>query len=261
VWWLGLAACVSAADPAKVSVADLNQEVAALQTLHLLNISKSQMEALRKVARETAAKQPARKESQGSEEFRKALTELRDALMQGKDDNRIDKLAEKVEDLREAEDFDREEAPELTEEAAHRAPEVLRLLSASQVARYVAAFPEDIPDPRERLLDALGKVRGLAPKKWEDLRHEVSEEVGHLVAGIDADRLSRVSDQVVQLLIVARSLKDNEFKKERPELEKKARHIVGDIGPTDVLRNVIEQALAELLSNPRLPAALEARLK
>jgi hypothetical protein len=70
-----------------------------------------------------------------------------------------------------------------------------------------------------------------------------------------------VSDQVVQLLIQARALKDDEFKRERRDLEKSARQIVGEVGPMQILRHAVERALAELLSNPRLPTALEARLK
>ena len=38
-------------------------------------------------------------------------------------------------------------------------------------------------------------------------------------------------------------------------------NIVGDVGPTEVLRHLVEHALAELLSNPRLEAALAERLK
>ena len=58
-----------------------------------------------------------------------------------------------------------------------------------------------------------------------------------------------------------RALKDDEFKKERPELEKTARQIVGEVGPLDVLRHAVERSLADLLSNPRLAAAIDARLK
>src|SRR5258707_10925029 len=45
----------------------------------------------------------------------------------------------------------------------------------------------------------------------------------------------------------------------RPELEKKARELVGDVGPIEVLRHVVQQSLAELLSNPRLMVAIDAR--
>jgi hypothetical protein len=138
---------------------------------------------------------------------------------------------------------------------------VLRKFSARQVAQYAGSTAATIGDPLERLLDALGKVRGVPAKDWKDFRSQVSEEVAWLVAGIDADKSARVNDQVVQLLIKARGPKDEDFKKQRPALEKEAREVVGNLGPFDVLRNVTEHDLALLLSNPRLAAALDARLK
>jgi hypothetical protein len=36
---------------------------------------------------------------------------------------------------------------------------------------------------------------------------------------------------------------------------------VGDLGPLQVLQNVMENVLAALLSNPRLVAAIDARLQ
>ncbi len=95
----------------------------------------------------------------------------------------------------------------------------------------------------------------------KQVRDEVSEEVGRLAAGLDVDKAGQISDQVVQLLIQARALQEQEFKKRQPQLEKEARQIVGEIGPVDVIRHVVEQALAEMLSNPRLTAAIDARLK
>jgi hypothetical protein len=35
---------------------------------------------------------------------------------------------------------------------------------------------------------------------------------------------------------------------------------MGEVGSTDVLRHIVEHDLAELLANPRLPAAVEALL-
>ena len=107
----------------------------------------------------------------------------------------------------------------------------------------------------------MNKVRGLKDEQWKQLRDEVSEEVARLVAGLDTEKAGHVSDRVVQLLIQVRALKDDEFKKERPELEKTARQIVGEVGPLDVLRHAVERSLADLLSNPRLAAAIDARLK
>jgi hypothetical protein len=249
------------APPSRQSLVDLSQEVAALQALYALDVTRSQLEALRKIAQETAAKPRKHSDDQGSDALRKTLAQLREALVQATEDDRIDKLLERLDKLRDSEDSELDDGVDLTEDSVERAPGALRLLTPRQVATYLAGMADDIGDPLEELLGALGRVRGLAANKWKDERDGVADQVSRLLGGLDDERTSRIADQVVQLLIVARSLKEAEFKTQLPELEKKARQIVGDQGPTEVLRNVMEQVLAELLSNPRLPAAIDARLK
>jgi hypothetical protein len=246
--------------PDQPPLVELSQEVAALQTLYSLNLTRPQLEQLQKLAGEIAPKPSRPAEVKASATFRKRLMALRDALVKG-DEERISQLADQFEAMRESELPEMDDGIDLTEEAIEEAPRVLRLLTARQVAGYLATFADDIPDPLERLLAAVDKVRGLSAKEWAEFRDEVSQEVGELLAGLDDDRAARLGDRVVQLLIVTRSLKDAEFKAQRPELEKKARAIIGDVGPTDVLRHVTERGLAELLSNPRLPAAITARLR
>ena len=99
-------------------------------------------------------------------------------------------------------------------------------------------------------MKALDEVRGLSHEKWTEAREEISEGIGRLVGGLNDEQVTRVSAKVVQLLIVARSMKDGEFKAQRPDLEKQAQQILGDIGPTEVLRHVMEQSLAELYPIP-----------
>jgi hypothetical protein len=160
--------------------------------------------------------------------------------------------------LRHAENPEIDDGVEITDAAGERAKEVFKRLSARQVASYLVSAIDEIADPLEEILGALEKVRGLEEKEWKQLREEVSEEVGRLVAGLDAEKAGRIGDRVVQLLIQARALTDEEFKTERMDLEKEARQIVGEIGPLEVLGHTVEQALAELLSNPRLQTALDA---
>jgi hypothetical protein len=244
-----------------LSVNELSMEVAALQALFQFDFSKSQLETLRKFAKETAQEVGARQAAKASDDFRTTLATLRDALVKPDDEERIGRLLEHLDSLRDSENPEVDDALEITDEARSRAPEVLKLLSARQVATHLASYGDQMPDPTERLLDALGKVRGLNEKEWKKVREEVSEDVGRLVAGLDVEKAGQIGDKVVQLFIQVRALKDDEFKTQRPELEKMARQIVGNIGAFDVLRHVVEQALAELLSNPRLAAAVDARLK
>jgi hypothetical protein len=238
---------------------DLSLEVTALQTLYQFRLTPAQLETLRKLAKETAPKSYAAKEVKASADLRKTLSTLRGALLAA-DEDQVTRLSDRLDEVMQKENFEPDEV-EVTEAAQRRAPEVLRLLSARQVAYYVSSDPGTIPDPLELLTDALGKVRKLEAQDWKDLRDDVSERVGLLLAGFDDARADKVSEDVVDLLIKARGLTDDEFKAQRKNLEKAARDIIGEVGPTDVLRNVLERALAELLSNPRLPAALDAQLK
>jgi hypothetical protein len=243
------------------SLNDLSMEVAALQVFREFRLTRPQLEALRKFAKDTVPEPSAREAAKASSEFRRTLMDLRDALVADDDDERIEQLQEQLDDLREKEKPELDDSTEVTEEARRCAPQLLRLLSARQMACYLAVHAEEIPEPQERLLEALEKVRALDPKEWKAAREAVSDEVSRGVAGLDPDKVAQVNDKVVQLLIHARALKDEEFKTERPELEKTAREIVGNLTSLDVLRHVLAQDLAELLSNPRLVAAIDARLK
>ncbi|MBV9122630.1 MAG: hypothetical protein JO112_04675 [Planctomycetes bacterium] len=240
------------------SLNDLSLDIAALETLYYLRATPAQKEKLRDLAEETADRSGVRQAAKASDKFRHTMADLRLALLK-EEDKRVEELAKQLEDLRKAENPELDDGVEITDEARERASEALRLLTPGQVAGYVGAYAESIPDPLEQLLEALDKVRDLKPDEWKDLRDILSDEVGWLVAGLDEEQASKVGDQVVQLLIMARALKEEDFQKQRPDLEKKARKIVGQVGPTDVLRHFLERSLAELLSNPRLQTVLDAQ--
>lgn len=248
----------------KLSDNDLNLEVAALQVLHSFQFTAEQKKRLQKLAPETAEPQDAaRAVAKISAEYRKTLERLRDALLKGDDDEQILNLEQKLDELREKEQPHLDDTIEITDEARKRAPGVLRQLYARQVAGYLVTLGEDIPDPLEILLDALDAARGLKKEEeWKTLRDDVQDQVGRLAAGLDSDKAVGIGNEAVQFLIRVRSIKDEkEFKTSRTALEKEARKIVGDVGPMDVLRNLTENALAELLSNPRLAKVLAARTK
>jgi hypothetical protein len=260
---LGWAVAGCQAPPAgPQSLNDLSLEVTALHTLYLFQLTPEQMRALQKLAPETSVEGGgAREAPKASEAYRKVLAKLREAFVKPEDDEHINKLLDELDDLREKEDPQLDDAVDITEEARKRAPEVLKQLSARQVMAYLGSLGDEVTDPLETLHEALDEVRGLKDDEWKELRQTVGPQVGALVAGLDAEAAQRVSDRVVQWLIRVRALSDEEFQKERGELREEARKIVGDIAPTDVLRHFVEHGLAELLSNPRLEAALQARLK
>lgn len=258
---LAPAAADQPAPAAKVSANDLSMEVVALRAIYQLKLAPEQMKTLRPLAEKSADKSKDREEGKASAKFTKALQTARAALVEASDDEAIAKAEEELEEIREAEEPELDDEVEITSEARLRTPDVLRLLKAPQVAAWLAHNPEAVADPRDMLQGAIAKVRTLKGEEFIAFREEVAEEVGRLLAGVQAKKAERIHDRVFGLLTRAHDLSDDDAAKKLPELEKEAEEIIGRISATDVLRHVVELSIAELLSNPRLTAALDARLK
>ena len=109
-------------------------EVVVLQVLHAFDLKTSQLKEMARLAAKTAQKPPPRKGIRASDNYRKALAELRLALVDN-DDDRIDKAHTALDALREKEnpDFDdveitdaaRKQAPRLTPDAAGNTEQAL----------------------------------------------------------------------------------------------------------------------------------------
>jgi hypothetical protein len=236
-------------------------EVAALQSLHQFDFTKSQLETLQKLATGTMQKSPMPNAGKVSKELRDKLVALRRALVDGKDGERISKLSDDLEALRDKEEPGLDDTVQITEAARQRVPAALRLLKPTQLAAYVADNAEDIADPADELIESLTEVRGMTAAEWQEEREEVVEEVSRIVAGLDSAKAKKIGDEVNALLLKARSLSKAQFQNQQAEFHEAARRVVGNVSMLDVLRHQIELDLATLLSNPRLPQALAARLK
>src|SRR2546430_15768108 len=68
---------------AEPTLAELSMEMQALRTLYNLRLTTAQMKALAKAAKETAEPERMRNPGKASDEYKKALTALRDALADG----------------------------------------------------------------------------------------------------------------------------------------------------------------------------------
>jgi len=250
----------SAADAFKAAepcASYLSLDIQVMRAVASFKLSPDQEKHLCKLAKETA--EPAReRKSKVSREYLDLLTDLRNALSAG-DNDRADELQEKLDELAEAEKPELDQGYEITEAARKHAPALFKLLKAPQVAFYIAQITEDVEDPADKLVEALDKVRGLKLREWKDQRDELAQGISVLLTGVDSKENERYQDKIIALLSKARGMKDEEFKTQRPELEKAARELTDVAGATDVLRHKIEVALAELLSNPRLAAALQLR--
>ncbi len=261
---IGVGACGAhelGAAQRRASIHELSLEVAALQSLYDFRFTAGQLKSLAKLAPDTREDERPRTRVRVSREFEKALQELHDALTDPEDDDRISDALAEYSKIQEKEDPDLDDSVEITETAKEKAPEMLRSLSARQLTSFLAGYGDQFPDPVEDMKATLGRVRELPEDQWKVLRRVIGQSIGDQVAGLDGDKGAQVGDEAVQILIQARSLDAKAFERERPALEKKIQVLVKNVGPLDVIRNTAEIALATLLSNPRLEAALIARTK
>lgn len=245
------------AAPKEASVTDLKLEVEALQTLFQLKATPEQLQLLKGLAKDTADT-PRDRKARLSDELKQDLIDLHTALVDASDEEDIDKLNEQFDQRYETEKPDLDEDWEITPAARKKTPEVARLFKAPQLAHFLGDEVEI--DPLDQLVAAMAQVRGMPRKQWLEHRDEVADQVAQMLAGIDKDKYERVSDQVVAFLSRVRVLKDAEFKDKRDELEKAAAKIVANPDPLEVLRNYRDYRIAKLLANPRLAAAVSARL-
>src|SRR5262249_49102817 len=88
-----------------------------------------------------------------------------------------------------------------------------------------------------------------------------ASDVAEAVAGLDESKSKPLAAQVSQWIKTTTDLKDDEFAAQRKTLEADAKKLIGDPHPMRVLNNWLERQVAELLSNPQLPAAVDALIE
>jgi hypothetical protein len=258
VWAILFLGGANAADEpttAKLSPTQLRLEVMALRTLHQLQFSPEQRQALRKLAGAGSAALP--EADKLSDAVLKNLQQLHGAFLKGAED-RISELEEDLDALLEQEKRTWEVDVKISAGARREVAAVRRLLSARQVAAFLSLYDDDLPDPLAAMMHALDHAPLVKPDEWKAFSDNTGELVGRLVAGLDDGKIRQVATQVSQWLKQAKGLGQKEVEKRRPTMESEACRIVAGTDPIDVLRNIVDHTLAELLSNPRLTAALEA---
>jgi hypothetical protein len=238
-------------------VGNLNAEVTVLRVLGSLQATPKQLKTLAKYAKETMQSAPPKKEVKVSEKYRKALRALREALLSG-DEDTIEEASKALEDIRDGGEEPEFEDIEVTDKAREVAPEVLRLFSARQVALYLGDL-DSFPDPAEQLRDALAESQKKKGREWTTYRDDVAYQVGWLLGGLNSEKEQAARKAATALLNKAAKMDEEEFNKNRAELEKSIKTIIGKTGPTTVIRNFMERLLAETLSNHRLIAAINAK--
>jgi hypothetical protein len=241
-------------------VLDMSLDVQALRTLYLLRMTADQVKKLQSLAKEIATPDHDRDKPRVSEDYRRVLSSLCDALA-ADDEDKVEELEDRLSELTDSESPELDDAVPVTVVARRRAPEVLRLLRPRQLASYLGSIAEEVGDPHERLVAALAEVRSEKNPDWEETRDEIAEDLGWLLGGLDLARAKAIREQVAAFLDRAHHMTDEAFGKQRAALEREARAFGAGVSSFDILRHAVERSLARLLSNPRLVPALEARLR
>jgi hypothetical protein len=266
--------------------ADLNlasMRVKALDVIYELDLSVEQLKGLRAAAAGAASTRVSAA-AKGTEKLASTLHEFQGALLERKDDKQIDELRNQIADLANDDDVQLDDGVQITAAARAKAADVLKQLTASQIAAYLAAHADEVGDPVEMMIDttnhlcairatsatgtddAAGKTAAAdtasdAPTEGADLVLNTSLEVGELVGGLDETKAKSVAADVAKWINANSSIKAEEFTAKRKTLMEAARAIVGNIHPMRVLDNWLEHQLASLLSNPQLPEAIDAMIQ
>ncbi len=245
---------------APASLSSLNLEAKALETIYALDLTPQQLKAAEQLAA-GAGDQRDRQAGQGPVALRLALIRLGDAIMRGDPEDQIDSLQDDAEEARDGDNVNLDDAVALTATARKRAPDLLKLLTASQVAAYISDCADDISGPLEEILDSLDDLRTAEGDDFTELRDQVADDVALALAGLDPEKDAKISAQVTSWLDRVRLLSPEEFRMRAAELRQDAKTLVGEVDPLDVVRHYLLRDMAELLANPLLPAAIEGRVK
>jgi hypothetical protein len=246
--------------PPKRTLNDVSLEIAALQTLHELELTRDQLNALGKLARDCAPEHQERQPPKASAECTKAMNALYAALSRG-DDNQIGENREKLDAVMEREDPELDTAIAITDGARGSAADALKLLNVRQTGAFLSTL--ELTDPVEFMLMAAETIRSLkSSKEMQDEIARVAEEVVWLLHGDDDEAGKKTSDQVKALLAKAGKLKnDAAFASQKRNYEKEAKAIAGEVDNLTVISNILEHGMAELLSNPRLDAGIRIQTR
>jgi hypothetical protein len=261
-----LLACVAfvpgaRAEDATPNANTLTLQVNAMEMLFQLEARGDQLDALAKMVTKVKPKDRKREAAKTTDKFLQALNDVRDAYING-DEDKINETKETLDGVRESDPPELDEGVEIATAARKEAAAALKLFTARQVMRFlIDTVGEDFPDPVLKITQTLQDGRGMTGEEWDGTRNAAADEVAWLMAGVNAAAEAKARKQVVELLDRAHALNDADYKAQKKELAQDARKLLGNVGPTDVVRHYLEHALAELLSNAQLGTVLEERLK
>jgi hypothetical protein len=248
--------------PADLNIASLR--IHALDTLYELDMTRDQLNALRAAATNTASAQH-RTAVKADATLAAAFKDFQAGLLTGKDDEAVAKLRNHVAGL--ASDVDLDDDVQPTVAAMVAAPALCHRLTASQIAAFLALHADQVDDPAEMILGVLDSTRDLRSDAAANSAAEIdlliaqtASNASYLIDGTDDAKAAPLAAQITAFLKAGTALDDNTYAAQRAAREDSVKKIVGDVDPIAVLSNWMSLQLAELLSNPELPAAISATL-
>jgi hypothetical protein len=237
----------------------LCQRINALESLFEMKATREQMQALEKLSAETAPSPQKPEPRQIEPRLRRTMQELHDALVAAKDEDRIESLQDKYDDMVEAQKIDFGDDVEITKAASEKAPAFVRTLTVSQIASLISANDADVRDPKTVLTEALAEGRSQKDDEWKETRDSAADEAATLIAGLAGSTAK--SEKLKQWLDEAHKLSEAEYKSQFTEPADAAAKVTGELSWPQVLQNWVEFYMADLLSNPELHNAIEERLQ
>jgi len=246
------------ATPAQDDARMLSLEVVALQTLHRLDLTTPQLEGLLRLSKGAASTPAASGAQKVTPAFVKTLKALRNALAADDEDN-IDTLRDKLHEIMDKDKIVLDDRVPISDTARRGAPLLVRGLTAAQVLAYVQILDEDDVDPLDMLETALERAKNADTAAWKSIRDSAAAEAAWVLAGSDEARSRPVAKVLAALLDQQRSAPKG--KNAAPALEKQLQQLTAQVDPLQMVRHAMERELAELLSNPCLPAAIQHTLE
>ncbi len=240
--------------PAGENVQAVALEVAALQTLHRLDLTDAQLEALARFSKSAASSEKPVGARKVTPAFTKALTAFRNALAAG-DDEKIDDLREKLAEIMDKEKIALDDRVAITDSARRNATLVIRMMQPGQVLAYLQIFDEDEVDLLEILGAAIENGANATQPQWKAIRDQAAAEGAWLLAGGEEIRHKMAAKMLAAVLDQHHGA--SKTKTSAPDLTKQVQQMTATLDPFVILRNAMEREVAELLSNPRLANAIQ----
>ena len=242
--------------PTNLNLASMR--VHAVDVIYQLDLTKEQIKALAD-ASEGAADEHSRTTAVGNPKLVTAFEDFYHAQLSQKDDEALAKMRNQLAELVTDDQVVLDDEVRLTTKAWDRVGQFSRQLTAGQIAAYLAFHADEIADPAEKMVGLLTDLHDTTnPTEIENQVDETTRVIGREVAGKDEVKAAQVTQRVADWIKDHKTISADDLVNTHAELEASARKVVGDVPPMELLGHWVDGELAELMSNPQLPEAIEA---